>query len=110
VALTTAIDRPLYHALCTENENALMLHLVGVPLLGTLVKNAGVVMTHRRLLRGVWGPGSGEENHCLRVYMNQLRQTREPDAARPRHLLTETGVGYRLAVIAAGDDGTTRPR
>src|SRR3954468_1206420 len=65
-------------------------------LLAVLVKHAGMVMTHRQLLREVWGPGSGDETHYLRVYMNQLRQKIEADPARPRHLLTETGVGYRL--------------
>src|SRR5690349_13892749 len=55
-------------------------------LLAVLIKNAGKVMTHRQLLREVWGPGSGEETHYLRVYMNQLRQKLEPDAARPKHL------------------------
>ena len=65
-------------------------------LLGVLVKNPGRVMTHRHLLREVWGPGSAEENHYLRVYMNQLRQKLEANPARPRYLLTEPGVGYRL--------------
>src|SRR5215218_3338496 len=65
-------------------------------LLAVLVKNAGRVLTHQQLLRQVWGPGSGNETHYLRVYMNQLRQKLEPDAARPKHLLTEPGVGYRL--------------
>jgi two-component system KDP operon response regulator KdpE len=66
-------------------------------LLAVLVKHAGMVLTHRQLLKEVWGPGSGQENHYLRVYMNQLRQKLEPDPARPRYLLTETGVGYRFA-------------
>ena len=66
-------------------------------LLAVLVKNAGMVMTHRQLLKEVWGPGSGEESHYVRVYVNQLRQKIEAEPARPRHLLTETGVGYRLA-------------
>jgi two-component system, OmpR family, KDP operon response regulator KdpE len=65
-------------------------------LLAVLVKNAGKVLTHRQLLREVWGPGSAEETHYLRVYMNQLRQKLEADSARPKYLLTEPGVGYRL--------------
>ncbi|HYO09663.1 MAG TPA: response regulator [Tepidisphaeraceae bacterium] len=65
-------------------------------LLTVLIRNAGKVMTHRQLLREVWGPGSGDETHYLRVYMSQLRQKLEPDAVRPEHLLTEPGVGYRL--------------
>jgi two-component system, OmpR family, KDP operon response regulator KdpE len=65
-------------------------------LLATLVKNAGKVMTHRHLLREVWGPGASDQSHYLRVYMNQLRQKIEADPSRPRYLITETGVGYRL--------------
>jgi two-component system KDP operon response regulator KdpE len=65
-------------------------------LLAALVQHAGKVMTHRQLLREVWGPGSAGETHYLRVYMAQLRHKLEDDPTRPRHLLTETGVGYRL--------------
>jgi len=65
-------------------------------LLSVLVRNQGRVLTHRQLLKEVWGPGSTEENHYLRVYMNQLRQKIEADASRPKYLLTEPGVGYRL--------------
>jgi two-component system KDP operon response regulator KdpE len=65
-------------------------------LLTTLVKNAGKVVTHRQLLREVWGPGAVEQSHYLRVYMGQLRHKLEKDPARPRYLETETGVGYRL--------------
>lgn len=71
-------------------------------LLTVLVKHAGMVMTHQQLLREVWGPGSSQEHHYLRVYMNQLRQKLERDPAQPRYLLTETGVGYRLASEADG--------
>jgi two-component system KDP operon response regulator KdpE len=66
-------------------------------LLTMLVKHAGMVLTHRQLLKEVWGPGSGNETHYLRVYMNQLRQKLEQDPARPKYLMTEPGVGYRLA-------------
>jgi two-component system KDP operon response regulator KdpE len=65
-------------------------------LLALLVKNAGRVMQHRQLLREVWGPGSAEDTHYLRVYMNQLRQKLEADPSRPKYLITEPGVGYRL--------------
>jgi two-component system KDP operon response regulator KdpE len=65
-------------------------------LLGLLISNVGRVLTHRSLLREVWGSSHSEHTHYLRVYMGQLRQKLELDAARPRHLLTETGVGYRL--------------
>jgi two-component system KDP operon response regulator KdpE len=67
-------------------------------LLAALAKHAGKVLTHRQLLQEVWGPGSTGQSHYLRVYMGQLRHKIEQDAARPRYLLTETGVGYRLAL------------
>jgi len=65
-------------------------------LLSLFVKNAGKVLTHRQLLHDVWGPGSANEAHYLRVYLNQLRQKIEGDAARPKYLLTEPGIGYLL--------------
>ncbi|MCY2952699.1 MAG: response regulator [Planctomycetota bacterium] len=70
-------------------------------LLTVLVKNAGKVLTHRQLLKEVWGPFITQENHYLRVYMNQLRQKLEADPSRPKYLLTEPGVGYRLVVEVA---------
>ena len=66
-------------------------------LLGCLARHGGMVLTHRHLLREVWGPSYVEQSHYLRIYMKQLRHKLEPDPARPRFLLTETGVGYRLA-------------
>jgi len=66
-------------------------------LLATLVKHAGKVLTHGQLLREVWGPPYAERAHYLHVYMAQLRRKVESDPARPRYLLTEPGVGYRLA-------------
>ena len=65
-------------------------------LLATLVKHAGKVVTHRQLLKEVWGPGSVDQSHYVRVYMGQLRHKLEKEPARPRYLVTETGVGYRL--------------
>jgi two-component system KDP operon response regulator KdpE len=65
-------------------------------LLTTLVRYAGRVVTHRQLLQEVWGPGHTEASHYLRVYMGQLRHKLEVDPARPRYLVTEPGVGYRL--------------
>ncbi len=66
-------------------------------LLACLVRSAGRVVTHRQLLAEVWGPEYTEHTHYLRLYMGQLRAKIERDPAEPRHLLTETGVGYRLA-------------
>ena len=65
-------------------------------LLALLAQNAGKVLTHRQILKEVWGPGSVNETHYLRVFMAQLRRKVEPDPARPRLLLTEPGVGYRM--------------
>jgi two-component system KDP operon response regulator KdpE len=65
-------------------------------LLTTLARHAGRVLTHEQLLREVWGPGYTSQHHYLRVYMAQLRHKVERDPARPRLLLTEPGVGYRL--------------
>ncbi len=65
-------------------------------LLTTLAANPGRVLTHRQLLREVWGPSHAEQTHYLRVYMAHLRRKLEDDPLQPRHLLTETGVGYRF--------------
>lgn len=65
-------------------------------MLATLVQHAGKVITHQQLLRDVWGPGYTAETAYLRVYMGQLRQKIEAEPARPRYLITEPGVGYRL--------------
>jgi two-component system KDP operon response regulator KdpE len=65
-------------------------------LLGVLIANAGRVLTHRQLLREVWGPSYAGQSHYLRIYMGHLRQKLEADPAQPQHLLTETAVGYRL--------------
>jgi two-component system KDP operon response regulator KdpE len=65
-------------------------------LLSVLIANAGKVLTHRHILREVWGPAGVEHHHYVRVYMGHLRQKLEDDPAQPRHLLTETAVGYRL--------------
>jgi two-component system KDP operon response regulator KdpE len=66
-------------------------------LLARLVRSAGRVVTHRQLLRDVWGAEFVDHSHYLRLYMGQLRAKLERDPAEPRYLQTETGVGYRLA-------------
>ncbi len=65
-------------------------------LLTLLIANAGRVLTHRQLLREVWGPSHAEDTHYLRVYMTGLRRKLEANPAQPRHIRTESGVGYRL--------------
>ena len=62
-----------------------------------LVRHAGKVLTHRQLLKEVWGPSHVEHSHYLRVYMAPAAPKLEADPAQPRYLLTEPGVGYRLA-------------
>jgi two-component system KDP operon response regulator KdpE len=65
-------------------------------LLALLLANAGRVITHRQLLREVWGPSHAEDTHYLRVYMTGLRRKLEENPTQPRHIRTESGVGYRL--------------
>ncbi|MEN5016309.1 two-component system response regulator KdpE [Erwinia sp. Eh17-17] len=74
------------------------LHLTPIEfrLLVSLINHPGKVMTQRQLLTQVWGPNAVEHSHYLRIYMGHLRQKLELDPARPQHLLTETGVGYRF--------------
>jgi len=69
-------------------------------LLVALVKHAGMVITHRHLLEQVWGPGHAHQTQYLRVYMTQLRHKLELDPARPKFLVTEPGIGYRLRAEA----------
>ena len=70
-------------------------------LLACLAKHLGMVVTQRQLLTEVWGPSHAEHTHYLRVYMKQLRDKLEADPVRPKYLLTETGVGYRLVADEA---------
>ncbi len=70
-------------------------------LLSLLIANAGKVLTHRQILREVWGPSHAEDGHYVRVYMGHLRHKLEDDPAQPRHILTETAIGYRLVQTAA---------
>ena len=75
-----------------------LVHLTPIEyrLLALMIGNAGKVLTHRHLLREVWGPSYIESNHYVRIYVAHLRQKLEVDPAQPRHFLTETGVGYRF--------------
>lgn len=82
----------------TAAQDGRDVHLTPVEfrLLATLAKHLGMVVTHRQLLTEVWGPTHARDTHYLRIYMKQLRSKLEVDPGRPRHLLTETGLGYRL--------------
>lgn len=88
------VDLGRRQVLVSEKE----IHLTPIEykLLTTLIRHAGRVMTHRQLLKEVWGPLHVEEGHYLRVYMRQLRNKLEHTPANPRYLVTELGVGYRL--------------
>jgi two-component system KDP operon response regulator KdpE len=68
-------------------------------LLRLLAQNAGKVLTHRQILREVWGPNYVEQTHYLRVYIAHLREKLESDASKPALILTEPGVGYRLSEL-----------
>lgn len=76
-------------------------------LLAFLVRHAGKVVTHRQLLKEVWGSAREDQSHYPRIYVHQLRHKIEPDPARPRFLRTETGIGYRLEE-AEGPEGGDR--
>ncbi|MEQ9886861.1 two-component system response regulator KdpE [Pectobacterium zantedeschiae] len=80
------------------NRDGQALHLTPIEfrLLATLLASPGKVLTQRQLLTQVWGPNAVEHSHYLRIYMGHLRQKLESDPARPRHLLTETAIGYRF--------------
>jgi len=80
------------------HRDGLEIHLTPTEykLLATLIRQAGRVITHRQLLHEVWGANYVEQTHYLRVYMAQLRHKLEKDPTRPRLLLTEPGIGYRL--------------
>ena len=82
--------------LVTLAGNEVQLTPTEYDLLRVLVINTGKVLTHRQLLRQVWGGGYEDELHILRVNMSNLRRKIEPDPARPHYILTEPGVGYRL--------------
>jgi two-component system KDP operon response regulator KdpE len=85
-------------SLRTVHKGGAAIHLTPIEyrLLTLLVANAGKVLTHRQILREVWGPAHSEDGHYVRVYMGHLRQKLEDDPAQPKHILTETAVGYRL--------------
>jgi len=87
------------HRKVTISDAEVHLTPIEYRLLTVLIKHAGKVLTHRMLLKEVWGPNYVERAHYLRIYMGTLRHKLEKDPARPRFLLTEVGVGYRLAVI-----------
>jgi two-component system, OmpR family, KDP operon response regulator KdpE len=89
-------------SLRTVRKGGNLVHLTPIEyrLLSFLIANAGKVLTHRQILREVWGPAHSEDGHYVRVYMGHLRGKLEEDPAQPKHILTETAVGYRLVQTA----------
>lgn len=91
-----AIKVDLVNRLVEKAGEAVHLTPIEYRLLSTLIRHAGKVMTHRELLREVWGPSHSESSQYVRLYMGHLRQKLEDTPALPKYILTETGVGYRL--------------
>ena len=87
------ISVDLEHRQVTRSQQSIHVTPIEFRLLATLITQSGKVLTHRQLLRDVWGPAYVERGHYLRIYMGHLRQKLEADPARPRHFLTETGIG-----------------
>ena len=104
--LTNKADEPILQVgglqmdisrrIVTVNDNQISLTPTEYDILRLLMQNAGKVITHHHLLRQVWGTAYESEMHILRVNISNLRRKIETDPARPRHLITEPGVGYRL--------------
>ena len=86
----------LVHRRITVDDNEIKLTLTEYEIVKNLAINAGKVITHRALLRTVWGPSYENEVQYLRVYIGQIRRKLERDPSRPKHIITEPGVGYRL--------------
>lgn len=93
----------------TRNGEPVHLTPIEFKLLSLLATNAGRVLTHRRMLAEVWGPNHVEHAHYLRVHMGSLRRKLEARPAFPVHILTETGVGYRLVPDAGESDAKSDP-
>jgi two-component system KDP operon response regulator KdpE len=101
----------LHKRTATREGSEVKLTPIEFRLLAALAKHLGLVVTHRQLLREVWGPTHEHDTHYLRIYMKQLRDKLELDAVRPRHLRTEIGVGYRLVTGDEPDpEGKVTPR
>jgi two-component system KDP operon response regulator KdpE len=91
-----AISVNFAQRLVTRGDEPVHLTPIEFRLLSVLVRNPGKVLTHGYLLHEVWGGGHAERHHYLRIYMANLRRKLETNAARPLHITTETGIGYRF--------------
>ena len=97
-----AIRVDLAHRTVERNGSPIHLTPIEYRLLSYLIANPDCVLTHRQLLKNVWGPAHVEDSHYVRVYMGLLRKKIEDDPTRPKHVLTETGVGYRFVGALSG--------
>jgi two-component system KDP operon response regulator KdpE len=93
-----SLKMDLSRRLVTVNEREISLTPTEYDILRLLMQNAGKVLTHRQLLKQVWGTAYESEMHLLRVNISNLRRKIEPDPARPHYLVTESGVGYRMRI------------
>ena len=93
-----AIRVDLTNRLVMRNGESLHLTPIEYRLLTYLLANSGKVLTHRQLLRDIWGPSHAEDSHYVRVYMGHLRRKIESDPSQPCHIITESGVGYRFVI------------
>ena len=103
---TSPKDGPLFHFgdVEVDQEKRLVrkrnedVHLTPIEyrLLSVMIANLGRVLTHRQILREVWGPSYVDQGHYVRIHMAHLRQKLEDDPTQPKHLVTETAIGYRL--------------
>lgn len=98
----------LERRLVTHEGQAVHLTPIEFRLLGCLARHVGMVVTHRQLLCEVWGPAHEKDTHYLRIYMKQLHEKLEEDPVRPRQLITEVGIGYRM-LEGESQDGTNAP-
>lgn len=90
------LDFTTMSARLTDGDKEVHLTPTEWRILTTLARQPGRLVPHEALLKAVWGPGYGRESNYLRVFANQIRRKLEPDPGRPRHLITEPGLGYRL--------------
>jgi two-component system KDP operon response regulator KdpE len=94
------LEVDLEHRRVTAEGQEVQLTATEYDLLRLLVAHAGKVLTHHQILRQIWGPAYVEQPHLLRVNISNLRHKIEPEPTRPRYILTELGVGYRLKLKA----------
>lgn len=98
-----SLDIDLNARIVKKNQEILKLTATEFDLLALFAKNEGRVLTHQYLLREIWGPGYLEQSQYLRVFVGQLRKKIEEEANEPKHLLTESGVGYRFILKESED-------